>query len=789
MKIAIVAPSPIPFTMGGAEKLWLGLVNYINKYTRHQCELIKIPIREDNFWNLIEAYYKFYKLDLSHFDLVISTKYPAWMVHHPNHYCYLQHCLRGLYDTYHLTGLPTEVETKDKKIKEILKLMQEDSLNLDDFFEVLFSLKDLKIDPPIFSFPGPFIRKIIHYLDKKSKEKIKKFFAISKTVKKRKDYFPPGKYVKVIYHPSFLDNFYCKKFDYFFTASRLDNAKRIDILIKAYLKSDTDIPLKIAGTGPLEEELKKLASNDSRIHFLGYVSDEELIDLYANSYAVIFIPYDEDYGLITIEAMKSKKPVLTFSDSGGVTEFVINDLTGYMASPSAENLKNLIEKVSSDVGKVQRVGENAYRLVQNISWENTIKSLLNGYFDVQIKRPKSISNKRILVLSTYSVFPPRGGGQNRVYFLCKELSKEFEVKILSLGHEKESFSVQKIAPNLEEIKVPKTEHHAHKEWLIQKKVGIPATDVAMSLLYKETPQYLLMMERFIEEGVDIIILEHPYCLPPLEEFSDKIKDKILVYDCHNVEFLLKKQMFQNNDEELLKVVFDVEKKACQVANIIAVCSMQDADKLVELYHINISKVYEIPNGVDTQTVKFVSKVERRKLKTRLHLNHLKIAIFIGSWHQPNIEAVEKIFDMAEKRPDIYFLVVGSVGHYFSDKSYPQNVGFTGVVDDEEKQLLLNISDFALNPMLSGSGTNLKMLDYLLSGLPVITTPVGARGLNLLQNSIIICELDKFVDYFDELLRFNTEKTSDFVRENYSWKRIGSKYLSLLKDKLNHKTKL
>ena len=106
MKIAIIAPSPVPFGVGGAEKLWWGMQEYINKNTSNQCELIKIPTKENSFWDLIYSYHKFYTLDLTHFDMVISTKYPAWMIQHPNHHIYLQHCLRGLYDTYHFSALP-----------------------------------------------------------------------------------------------------------------------------------------------------------------------------------------------------------------------------------------------------------------------------------------------------------------------------------------------------------------------------------------------------------------------------------------------------------------------------------------------------------------------------------------------------------------------------------------------------------------------------------------------------------------------------------------------------------
>ena len=65
----------------------------------------------------------------------------------------------------------------------------------------------------------------------------------------------------------------------------------------------SDVPLLIAGAGEDEQEFRKLAGNDPRIQFLGFVSDEEMSRLYANALAVLFVPKDEDFGYITVEAM------------------------------------------------------------------------------------------------------------------------------------------------------------------------------------------------------------------------------------------------------------------------------------------------------------------------------------------------------------------------------------------------------------------------------------------------------------------------------------------------------
>src|SRR3712207_9457470 len=54
----------------------------------------------------------------------------------------------------------------------------------------------------------------------------------------------------------------------------------------------------------------------------GFVAEDELLELYANALAVCYLPFDEDYGYVTLEGMLSSKPVVVPRDGGGATEFV-----------------------------------------------------------------------------------------------------------------------------------------------------------------------------------------------------------------------------------------------------------------------------------------------------------------------------------------------------------------------------------------------------------------------------------------------------------------------------------
>ena len=135
MKIAIVAPSHVPFIVGGAEKLWLGLFTAFNRFTQHPCELFKIPADEFSFWGLVDSYKYFYQLDLSEFDMVISSKYPAWMCQHPNHLVYLMHTLRGLYDLY--GDQPIHLKDTTPGIQYVWDMLENPATDISTIFDGL----------------------------------------------------------------------------------------------------------------------------------------------------------------------------------------------------------------------------------------------------------------------------------------------------------------------------------------------------------------------------------------------------------------------------------------------------------------------------------------------------------------------------------------------------------------------------------------------------------------------------------------------------------------------------
>jgi glycosyltransferase involved in cell wall biosynthesis len=790
MKIAILAPSPVPFSVGGAEKLWRGLHQEINQSSDHQAELIKLPSPEHSFWDIIDSYEQFSKLDLTHFDLVISGKYPAWMTEHPNHVCYMLHRLRGFYDCFHFLNLPDRGEAGERYLGTFRALLLKARSQRTPIADVFTSLRAIRqrddLPEEIFQFPGSFCRDLVRFFDDVAlqQDRIKRFAAISRTVAARKDYFPKGVVPRVIYPPSNLKDFRCERFDYIFTASRLDAPKRIDLAINAMKFVKSDIELRICGEGPEKERLQELAGNDARIRFLGYRSDASLINDYANAAAIIFTPYDEDYGLITVEAMMSGKPVITTTDAGGPNEFVTSGENGFCVAPDPEKIAERIEWIAQHRDAARVLGNLGRQRVQPITWNRTASRLLQSaqknsqYYS---GRP----SRKLTVATTFPIVPVRGGGQARIFHLYKNLFPSFQTEVITLAEHSSQASNIAIAPGLREIRIPKSKAHAESEVAISAEVEwFPVTDLVFPQFVALTPRYLEALDRSCRDA-DVVVASHPYVFQAIET----VTNKPIWYEAQDIEYLLKKGVIPKTPRglSLIEAVLEVERRCCEKAALVMACSKGDKDELVRLYNLPEDKVRIVPNGVDTSQVCFISRERCLKAKRELGVANCFSAVFIGSWHKPNLQAIGTIMYLAEECADVRFLILGSSCLAFERQTKPANLGLFGVVDDMTKDLVLRTTDIALNPMQHGSGTNLKMLEYAAAGVPIITTSLGMRGLGFKnEHNAFVEEISDFAERIESLrrapltnLQAIARHAREHVRKNFNWRRISGRLLASL----------
>ena len=341
MKIAIVNPSD-EFEIGikgGNQLIAESLLKYIKKYSSHEVQIIHTPSKAYPNSSLIKSYLMHRLMDFSNFDLVISLKFPSFIIKHNNHICYFAHFYRQFYDLWPIYK----------------KIIKNHSKKL--YFQTILT------------------KGIIKLLDKRAFKKIKRVYSYSKFIQSRLKNENINS--KLIYCPPPEENFSCNNYDYILSTSILnDERKRISLLIKAMRHIKNDTKLLIAGSGPHEKKLKELAKDDSRIIFLGYKTPKELIDIYSNALCTCLVSYKEDYGLVTIESMKSKKPVITCYDSGGPLEFVEHNKTGLISNPNTKDIAKNLEILINNKKRAKDMGEKGFEKVKDIIWKETIQKLV-----------------------------------------------------------------------------------------------------------------------------------------------------------------------------------------------------------------------------------------------------------------------------------------------------------------------------------------------------------------------------------------------------------------------------
>jgi len=89
----------------------------------------------------------------------------------------------------------------------------------------------------------------------------------------------------------------------------------------------------------------------------GFVTDDELVELYANSLGVCYLPFDEDYGYVTLEAMLSGKPVVVPSDGGGAAELVEHNSTGVIVDSEPQAIADCWTRSMTTGARALTMGE------------------------------------------------------------------------------------------------------------------------------------------------------------------------------------------------------------------------------------------------------------------------------------------------------------------------------------------------------------------------------------------------------------------------------------------------
>lgn len=394
-------------------------------------------------------------------------------------------------------------------------------------------------------------------------------------------------------------------------------------------------------------------------------------------------------------------------------------------------------------------------------------------------------------MSTFPVYPRVGGGQQRVWYMCRALSERFDVEIISLTASAEARRRIHLLHGVDELVVPKSLAHESEEARRGAGMPFPISDILTAELIEQSPEYLSAVREALDGAVGAI-LEHPYMYPALAaaEFGGAV-----FYDANNAEVSLKAESLSDTIEgkRLVGVVRAVEGAAIAASSLVFYITQEDRGVFETEFLTAADRFIKAPNGIDTDTTPFVDGVARRRWRERWlsafgalagpeRLRHT--ALFVASLHGPNIDAARRILELAPSLDDVLFILAGSVCDYYQRLPVPPNVVLLGLISEPRRKALLSAADVGLNPMLQGSGSNIKMLDYLAAGLPVVTTAHGARGLDLGSDcsSVRVAAPEDFATAIRGVLDDPATASAGaavgrrLVEQGYDWSVIGRRVL-------------
>src|ERR1043166_3964699 len=343
----LICTTQVPFTSGGAESHVEGLRRALLA-AGHNAEVVALPFKWYPPSEIMRSALAWRLLDLSEangkpVDLVIGMKFPAYLVAHERKVLWIIHQHRSAYNLW------------------------------DTPFD------DLSLYPD-----GAQVREWIRQADNLHIPQARKVFANSKTVADRLRRYNQIESEPLYHPPPRAESLRCgEQGDYIFYPSRLEPQKRQELLIEAAKHLRTPARIIFAGGSGDPKRYESLVRQHGvgdRVCLRGFVSESEIIELYANALGVCYLPFDEDYGYVTLEGMLSGKPVVVAADGGGATEFIEHERDGLITEPEPRAIADSIDQLYTDRARARTIGTRALEKLRSLdlSWKHVVEKLIAG---------------------------------------------------------------------------------------------------------------------------------------------------------------------------------------------------------------------------------------------------------------------------------------------------------------------------------------------------------------------------------------------------------------------------
>ncbi len=400
----------------------------------------------------------------------------------------------------------------------------------------------------------------------------------------------------------------------------------------------------------------------------------------------------------------------------------------------------------------------------------------------------------VAIIAAYGAFlPPGNGGHLRTFHLMRALSASCQITVFS--HTPETPEIRRFLNDntyspvtLRQTKLPS---RAKRSIWIRLLDRIRHANAVKDCLVPSDASVLSLHQAFRDslshDVYDVILVES---LPPaaFSRFRNKDgKKPMLIYNAHNVDSVLARQAMgkplPKQHPALRK-----ERKLWKHCDLVFSCSVPDRDSFLRINPKPV-QIEVVPNGVDTERNPFDEDREG------VRPNRI---LFCGSLaYRPNEEGLiwfmEKVWPLLqEDHLELCVIGRGTASPALRAALAAPRVELIGEVPSTLPYY--REAAIAIVPLLSGSGTRLKILEAMALGTPLVSTSTGAEGIETTPAAISISDHpDGFADAIRRLVKHpdhaNDQRMAarSLVEHKYEWKHIGEIAAESIRSKLSKST--
>ncbi len=299
-----------------------------------------------------------------------------------------------------------------------------------------------------------------------------------------------------------------------------------------------------------------------------------------------------------------------------------------------------------------------------------------------------------------------------------------------------------------------------------------------TILFREEDFYgrpNFIADLLVKNKVDLAHFDSPEIL---EVYGKILKESSIpvVWEVHNIHSDLSKQLHVGRKR--IDTLTKREKSAAEMSDAILCRSKNDRSKLARISHVPMSKLFLYRGCINTKPLRGVKPDRAGK----------RIVTFGNLYYEPNrrmvLNMVKILKKTIKKDKRIKLDVVGDIPLNLKEQIMCQNVTVYGFVPDITS--ILKHEALLVAPIDSGSGTRVKLLVAMASGIPTITTSKGVEGLNF-NGKIIVS--DRFEEYPSLIVTLLNDKRRydklssagrKFVQKEYDWSKNIQKVIKVYK---------